>query len=220
MIAIEEYITNDIEPLGLEDDIQKARALFEDNNFSLLPVVHKDKFYGILWREEAELLYDSGQKVNDLKHLFQPVHVSDNMSWFEIFQFFIINNCNLIPVLNSDDQYIGYFELDDFIKIFENTPFLHENGVVLTVSKGVSDYSFSEITQIVEANDATLYGVFISKIENDIASIVLKLSVHDVSNTMLSFRRYGYQIVNEKSNDKYLDELRERSEYLKKYLNI
>ena len=220
MIPIENYITNDIEPLRLKDDIQKAQKLFKNNNFSLLPVVDKKNFCGILWREEVEDIFDSGQKVRDLKHLFQPIHVSENMSWFEIFQFFIKNSCNLIPVLDSEDHYIGYFELDDFMKIFETTPFLHENGIVLTISKGIMDYSFSEITQIVETNDATLFGIFISKIENDIASIVLKLSVHDISNTMLSFRRYGYQIVNEKSNDKYLDELKERSEYLKKYLNI
>ncbi len=220
MIEIENYITNDIKPLKLKDDLTKARKLFEDNNFSLLPVVHKKKFCGILWREEAELAYDSGQKVKDLKHLFQPVHVSENMSWFEILQFFAVNNCNLIPVLDSENRYIGYYELDDFLKIFESTPFLHEDGIVLTISKGVTDYSFSEITQIVEANEATLFGAFISGIENDIARIVLKLSVHDISNTMLSFRRYGYQIVNEKSNDKYLEELRERSDYLKKYLNI
>jgi predicted transcriptional regulator len=220
MISIENYITNDIKPLGLEDDLKKAEKLFRDNHFTLLPVVHKGKFCGILWREEVELVFDSGQKVKDLKHLFQPIHVSENMTWFEILQFFITNRSNLIPVLDAEDHYIGYFELDDFMIIFENSPFIHENGIILTVSKGVNDYSFSEITQIVEANDATLFGIFVSNIENDTANIVLKLSVHDISNTMLSFRRYGYQIVNEKSNDKYLDELRERSEYLKKYLNI
>jgi predicted transcriptional regulator len=220
MIAINNYISNDIKPLKPEDNITKARKLFENNNFSLLPVLNKKKFCGVLWREEAELTYDSGQKVKDLKHLFQPVHVSEKMSWFEILQFFTSNNCNLIPVLDSKDRYIGYYELDDFLKIFESTPFLHENGVILTISKGITDYSFSEITQIVESNEATLFGAFISNIENDIVSIVLKLSIHDISNTMLSFRRYGYQIVNEKSNDRYLDELRERSDYLKKYLNI
>ncbi len=220
MIAIENYITNDIKPLRLKDDISKALKLFRENNFSHLPVVRKKKFCGVLIREEVELVFNSGQKVSDLKHLFQPVHVSENMGWFEILQFFINNHCNLIPVLDSEDHYMGYFELDDFLKILENTPFLHENGVVLTISKGVRDYSFSEITQIVEANDATLYGIFISKIINDTASIVLKLGAHDISNTMLSFRRYGYQIVNEKSNDKYLEELKERSNYLKKYLNI
>ena len=220
MIAIENYITNDIKPLKLKDDIDKALKIFKENNFSHLPVVSKKKFCGVLFREEVELGFDSGQKVMDLKHLFQPIHVSEKMGWFEILQFFINNHCNLIPVLNTEDHYIGYFELDDFINILESTPFLHEDGIVLTISKGVRDYSFSEITQIVEANDASLYGIFISKIENDTASIVLKLSAHDISNTMLSFRRYGYQIVNEKSNDKYLDELKERSDYLKKYLNI
>ena len=100
------------------------------------------------------------------------------------------------------------------------TPFLHEQGVILVVAKNINDYSFSEISQIVESNNATLFGVFVSKIENDMAHITLKLSLHDINNTMLSFRRYNYEILNEFEKDKYLEELNERSNYLQKYLNI
>ncbi len=115
---------------------------------------------------------------------------------------------------------IGYYELDDFLNIFRCTPFLHEQGVILVVAKGVNDYSFSEISQIVESNNATLFGAFVSKIENDIAQITLKLSLHDINNTLHSFRRYNYQILNDFEKDKYLEELNDRSNYLQKYLNI
>ena len=84
----------------------------------------------------------------------------------------------------------------------------------------MNEYSFSEISQIVESNNATLFGAFVSKIDNDMAQITLKLSLHDINNTLHSFRRYNYQILNEFEKDKYLEELNDRSNYLQKYLNI
>ena len=88
------------------------------------------------------------------------------------------------------------------------------------VAKNATDYSFSEISQIVESNNATLFGAFVSKVEDDSVQITLKLSLHDINNTLHSFRRYNYEIVNEFEKDKYIDELNQRSEYLQRYLNI
>ena len=158
--------------------------------------------------------------LNDLKHLIEPFYATENMNWFEVLENFATHNTNLMPVLNSDKKYIGYYELDDFLNIFKCTPFLHEEGVILVVAKNIKDYSFSEISQIVESNNATLFGAFVSKIDNDMAQITLKLSLHDINNTLHSFRRYNYQILNEFEKDKYLEELNDRSNYLQKYLNI
>ena len=126
----------------------------------------------------------------------------------------------MIPVLNTNNKYLGYYELDDFLNIFKCTPFIHEEGVIFVISKNINEYSFSEISQIIESNNATLFGAFVSKIENDVVQITLKLSLHDINNTLNSFRRYNYTILNEFEKDKYLEDLNDRSNYLKKYLNI
>ena len=115
---------------------------------------------------------------------------------------------------------MGYYELDDFLNIFKCTPFIHEEGVIFVIAKNINEYSFSEISQIIESNKATLFGAFVSKIENDVIQITLKLSLHDVNNTLNSFRRYNYTILNDFEKDKYLEDLNDRSNYLQKYLNI
>ena len=220
MIDTANYIVNEIAPLKLEDTLADARALFLSEHYSHFPVADGKKFCGVLARTDAEFFTAERKPLKSVKHLFRHISVSPDLGWFEVLQFFTHNHCNLIPVVDKNNEYLGYYELDDFLQLFESTPFLHEQGVVLTISKGIHDYSFSEITQIVEANEASLLGIFISKIEDDMVSIVLKLSMHDIDNTKLSFRRYGYNIVNEKTDDKYFDNLRERSDYLKKYLNL
>lgn len=215
-----EYINKDIKPLDINDKIKNAQKIFEQYNYSHFPVVNKDLFCGLIERQTIEFNNFNGGKLIDIKNKFRVFYAEETMNWFEVLQNFTTHNSNLIPVLNKDKEYVGYYELNDFLNIFRCTPFLHEEGVILVISKNINEYSFSEITQIVESNNATLFGAFISKIENEEAQIVLKLSIHDINNTLHSFRRYNYRILNEFKKDKYLDELNERSDYLQKYLNI
>lgn len=214
------YILKDIQPFGLKDNVDQIKKAFQKYPYSHLPVVEEKLFYGAVSKREIELSPSDKVKLNDLRHLIEPFYASENMNWFEVLQYFATHNTNLMPVLSSNKEYIGYYELNDFLNIFKCTPFLHEEGVILVISKNINDYSFSEISQIVESNNATLFGAFVSKIENDSAHITLKLSLHDINNTLHSFRRYNYEILNEFEKDKYLEELNERSNYLQKYLNI
>ena len=215
-----DYISKDIKPIRLTDNVKKVKLLFEQVTFTHLPVINKNIFCGSIARNDIEFIEKTDQKIEELRKYLKPLYVLENVSWFEVLQTFANNNCNLLPVLNMQKKYVGYYELNDFITIFNGTPFLHEEGVILTISKGINDYSFSEISQIVETNNATLFGAFVSKIEDETATITLKLSPHDINNTMLSFRRYGYLILSETHEDKYLDNLKDRSDYLEKYLNI
>ncbi len=219
-MQVSDYISKDIKPIRLTDEVKKVQILFEQVTFTHLPLIDKNKFCGSLAKNDLEFIDKSHQKIEQKKAFLKPLYVLDNMCWFEVLQTFANYNCNLLPVLDKQKKYLGYYELNDFLTIFKNTPFLHEEGVILTISKGINDYSFSEISQIVEANNATLFGIFVSKVENETATITLKLSLHDINNTMLSFRRYGYLILTETHEDKYLDNLKDRSDYLEKYLSI
>lgn len=214
------YILNDIKPLSLKDNIVKAKNLFMDLPHSHLPVVDQGIFCGLIAKEIVEFPEFEKKSLAEIRNQLQTFYTSEKVNWFEVLEHFATYNTNLIPVLNAKKKYIGYYELDDFLNIFKCTPFIHQEGVVLVIEKGINEYSFSEISQIIESNKATLFGAFVSKIENDIIQITLKLSLHDISNTLQSFRRYNYNILNEFEKDKYLEELNDRSDYLQKYLNI
>jgi hypothetical protein len=125
-----------------------------------------------------------------------------------------------MPVLNEHNAYLGYYELNDIISLFSETPFFAEPGSILIVEKGIQDYSFSEISQIVESNNGRILGTFVSKIESDVVQITLKIGNTGLNDIIHSFRRYSYNILLGHEQDTYNENLKERSEYLKKYLNI
>ena len=170
----------------------------------------------MLWYRES---YEMG-KGRIIQEYVQKAYDDKKSNWLELFKIFSLNDTTIIPVLDKNQKYIGNYELTDILHIFNNTPFLNETGTVLVVSKGIKDYSFSEIAQIVESNKATLLGAFISNIHDDIVEATIKLSDHDLNNTIQTFRRYDYSILTSFHVDEYLKTLKERSEYLQKYLNI
>jgi hypothetical protein len=214
------YILNDVKPLALNSSLNQLKEAFRKTTYSHVPVLDDKIYYGALNRSEFELIKDPDFKLQNHRGLLEPFYATDTMNWFEVLQYFTTYNTNLMPILNGKKEYVGYFELDDFLNLFKCTPFLHEEGVILVIAKNANDYSFSEISQIVESNNATLFGAFVSKVEDDSVQITLKLSLHDINNTLHSFRRYNYEIVNEFEKDKYIDELNQRSDYLQRYLNI
>ncbi len=220
MTVTEIYILKETKPLRLEDKLEKAVQLLEDSGYSHLAVVRKGVYEGTISLKQAEERTDLSTKIGDVRSLLNPVYVLNTMDWFDVLQVFATNNCNALPVIDKEKNYLGYYEIEDFLGLFRQTPFLHENGMTLVISKGVNDYSFSEIAQIIESNNATLFGAFVSAIDQEMAEIILKISLHDISNTIQTFRRYGYHIINEIHEDRYLQYLKERADYLEKYLNI
>jgi Mg/Co/Ni transporter MgtE len=138
----------------------------------------------------------------------------------DVLEVFARNNANLVPILDETNKYVGYYEITDVIKFLNETPFLKETGGIIVVEKSINDYSMSQITQIVESNNGKLLGVFVSEANAEKVQVTVKITLGSVNEIIQSFRRYNYEIISEHHEDDYLNTLKERSEYLDKYLNM
>ena len=78
----------------------------------------------------------------------------------------------------------------------------------------------SQVAQIIESNNAKILGLFISNVANNKVEITVKISQSGLNEIIQAFRRYDYDIISEHQEDSYLNSLKERSDYLDKYLNI
>jgi hypothetical protein len=106
------------------------------------------------------------------------------------------------------------------MKFFNETPFIKEAGGIIIVKKALIDYSMSQITQIVESNNGKLLGLFVSDSDNETIEITIKVTLGVINDIIQTFRRYNYEIISEHNEDNYINNLKERSDYLDKYLNI
>jgi hypothetical protein len=110
--------------------------------------------------------------------------------------------------------------LRDVLDVFSTSPFMFEQSETLIIAKQKNDYSMSQIVQIIESNGGKLLGVYISEKKLDMIQVTVKFISKEINEIMQSLRRYDYKIISIHENDLYLEDLKNRSEYLQKYLEI
>lgn len=219
MTNLSDYITQDLKPLDIQESIAFAQDFFLDLPFSHFPVLENGIFIGSVSSEDVEN-FDSSKKLIDYKYSFEGFFTRKYSVLLDVLDDFAKNETTVMPVLDEQNNFIGYYELDDVIKVFNETPFLRELGAVLIVEKGINDYSFSQISQIIEGNNGKLLGAFISNTDTDKIQITIKISEGGINEIIQTFRRYEYEIISEHQEDDYLKTLKERSDYLDRYLNM
>jgi len=214
------FIATDVKALKLTDTIGKAKMMFKELIFTHIPVVDEGNLYGTIAESDLLSFDDDTIELEKVQYMLQAFFAFEDINWLDLLKEFAINETNIIPILNQEKKYIGYIELADVLHHFNKTPFLQENGTILIISKNKNDYSLSEVAQIVESNEAKLFGAFVSKIDNDKAELTIKVVSNNINDVIHTFRRYDYSIILGIKEDEYLNDLKDRSAYLQKYLDI
>lgn len=219
MDTLLDYLNNDIKPLRSRATVAEAQDLFNDLTYSHFPVTEDNVYIGCISKEDAEIL-PSDSVISEHRYDFERFYVRSEMIWLDVLEEFAKNESNIVPVLNNKNKYIGYYELDDVIKFFHETPFLREEGGIIVVKKEITNFSMSQVAQIVESNNAKLLGLFVSRTDSNFIEFTLKISQGSLNDIIQTFRRYEYEIISEHQEDSYIKNLKDRSDYLDKYLNI
>lgn len=219
MTEITDYITNDYKALDSQETIADVQDFFMDVPFSHFSVLNEGIYIGSIAADDIDT-FDSDKKVADYKYALEGFFARNNMIWLDVLEVFAKNHTNVVPVLNEENAYLGYYELEDIVKFFHETPFLREQGGIIVIKKSMQDYSMSQIAQIVESNNGKLLGLFVSEADVENVQITIKIALGAMNDIIQTFRRYNYEIVSEHHEDNYLNNLKERSEYLDKYLSM
>ena len=218
-MEITSYILKEFKAFTLETRFEEVKSFFNETTFSHFPVVENNKLIGAI--SEADVLAINDDKlVGDYTYLINLFFAEAAFNLLETLKVFSNNDANLIPVVNEKNEYVGYYDLIDVLHLLNNTPFLKNDGAVLVLTKETKDYSFSEICQIIETNNGKILGLYIENNNVSTAQIIVKFVAQDINEIIQSLRRYNYNVLTKHKEDYYLEDLKERSDYLQKYLNI
>ncbi len=204
---------------GITDALDEVITFFEDTMYSHIAVMDNGMYLGMLSENDQDC-FEEGKTIEDFRFQLESFHVTKETLWLDVLEVFARNEANLVPVLDDAQRFVGYYDLNDIVALFIGTPFFTEPGGILVVSKGVRDYAMSEIAQIVETNNGKLLGAFITESENDLVQVTLKIANANLNEVIQTFRRYSYNILFGNNDDQFLEDLKQRSDYLDKYLNV
>jgi len=218
MINTDKYIHSDLQPFEVNKSVTTIQDFFLDNGFSHFPITQDGVYIGSVSADDVDT-FESDKKIDDYRYTLESFFVRKATNWLDVLEKFAQNQTDVMPVLSQENNYLGYYKLSDIVQIFSETSFLREPGGIIIIEKNIAQYSASEIAQIIESNGQKLLGMFISEMDSSIR-VYIKVNTENVNEILQSFRRYEYEVLSDHSEDKYKQGLKERLDYMEKYLNI
>lgn len=191
-MQIQSHILTNIPAFEVEDSLFAVIEFFKANTFSHVAVVENDLFLGLLSEEDLEN-FEGSERVDQYRYELDSFFVRKETGWLDVLEAFARNEANIVPVLDEQGRVEGYYDLTDIVGVFIDTPFFTEPGGIIVVAKGMKDYSFSEIAQIVESNNNKLIGAFITDSRNDVVQVTLKVASTDLNDILQTFRQVQLQ---------------------------
>ena len=185
-MQIQDKIITSIPVFEVSENLMEVILFYEETTFSHAAVTENGEYLGVLSEHDLPC-FEPDAPIEKFRYELGTFHVSKETMWMDVLEMFSRNEANVIPVLDESRVIVGYYDLDEVVAHFIDTPFFKEPGGILVVSIGTKDYSFSEIAQIVEGNNAKLLGAFISESENDIVQITLKIGSQNLNEVTQTF---------------------------------
>ncbi len=214
-------ITDAIIPLKTSDTGATALSWMDDYKVSHLPIVNNVDFLGLISDEDIYNMNDFSEPVGNHTLSLSSPFVYDHQHILEIIRIVATQKLSLIPVLDSKKKYIGSITLKKIIEGLSKISAAESPGGIIILEVSQNDYSLSEISQIIESNDAKVLSLYVETPDNSTKiSIVIKINKIDISAVLQTFNRYNYDIKASFSEKDDIEDLRERYDLLMKYLDI
>jgi hypothetical protein len=124
-----------------------------------------------------------------------------------------------MPILDGEEKYMGCTNIFELMTTIANTASIKEKGGILVLEVSQSDYSMSQIGQIVESNNAKiLSSTILSNPSSTSLDVTLKINQEDLTHIIRTFERYDYVVKAEYQNGMGSDDLKWRYDTLMNYL--
>ena len=213
-------ISSSIISLLPDDDGNRALELMNLYRVNHLAVVKNDFYLGVVSDKEINNWNSLDEYIEEhLPNLASP-HVIYNQHLFDIIEVLEKNNLSVVPVLDENKQYKGVITNRKLLYTIANSAAIQSVGGVIVLQMNHNDYSLTEISNIIENNDAKILSTYVTSTpESTKMELTIKINKTEITPIIKDLERYEYSIVaSYKEDDEDVDFL-ERYEQLMRFLN-
>lgn len=220
-MKVDNHLLNDLTPLADTDQVGVILDTMEELKFSHLPVVDQDRIYlGVVCEDDLLEVSEESDALGKHTHLLKSFSIERNSNLFEAIKIIGEGNLSLLPVVGTDNKYIGYLSTTEVIQDLGRDLTFSESGGVIVLKVPVRDYQLAQIAQIVESEDARIMGLHMSNSsDTDQLIVCLKINQTDLSRIIKSFERYNYIVVEVFHQSIFDENVADRYESFMKYIN-
>jgi CBS domain-containing protein len=221
-LLAEKLISDSLTSVSSTEKGKRALNTMDVYRVSHIPVVNGSKYLGLV---SDKLIYDLNLLELPIELQLDKLntsHVHKDQHIFEVAILMYKLKLSVLPVLDSDHNYLGAITLYDLARRFAKLFSLEEIGGIIILEMNVNNYSLSEISRIVESNDIKILSCFLDrKPGTHILDVILKLNNDELSPLIQAFMRYDYNVKAVYMDQSEIGDLyKDRFDQFMKFMNI
>jgi acetoin utilization protein AcuB len=216
-----DLLTQTLPHLKLRDKVFQALQLMNDYHVTHLPIVDDEKYIGLIGEEILLHAEDDNAELTVLQPAFINISVRDNEHLLSVIQDTVENDLSIMPVVNEDNELLGSITKDDLLKNASEFMSLNEPGGIIVLELDPKQYSFNELSRLIESNDAQITQLNTSTDgDTGLLTATIKINKADVADVVASLQRHEYNVKYYFGEELYENEVRSNYENLMNYLKI
>lgn len=221
MLAVD-LINYDIPVLKPTDTVARAMELMNNARMSQLVVADGGTYLGMV-EEDLLLDYDEGMMLNSVAIDYLGVFALGFQHLYELLGTASRYDLTCLAVLEEDQKFTGTIVVADLYQRFAELIGTYEPGAIIEMNLNNRDYSLSEISRLIESENAKVTGSYITGNTQDYENplrLTLKLNKTDISSIVATLERFGYTIDATYAHTPFEHVDQQRYDMLMKYLSI
>ena len=191
----------------------------DDYDVQHLPVLSEEKYIGLISKDDA-FDADGNNLITTLEFQLIKASVKAEQHFLQALKLSSEMQLSIVPVINDQQELMGVISAVDLMKAVSKFVGIDEPGALIVVEIDKRNFSFGEISRLVETNDAyiTQLNTF-TEPETGLVMVTIKINKQEVSDIVATFQRYDYHIRYYFGEEQYANEMKENYQNLLSYLN-
>ncbi|MEM1136807.1 MAG: CBS domain-containing protein [Bacteroidota bacterium] len=196
MVA-KKYIDKSIPYLKSTDTVAFALEMLDEYGLKQLPIVTSQDFRGIISKEIIESLPEVNQPLSEVRLLHEELIVHENYHIYELIRIAEDLQLEILPVFGENNIFKGIILVKDiateFISKFSAQPI----GAIFVLEVKVIDYSLTEISRLVESNEAKIISMYTEPdaLDANALLVTVKVNTIDLTRIIATFERFEFKIL-------------------------
>lgn len=206
--------------LNLTDTVGFALQLMDEYDVQHLPIINEEKLIGLVAKDdlldenETHLLASSEER-------FIKVSVKKEAFVLTALKIVTQNDLTILPVVNELDELMGTISTTILLQHISKFLGTDEPGGIIVLEVERRNFSFGEISRLVETNDAYITQLnTYTEAETGLVIVSVKVNKVEISDILATFQRYDYVVRYYFGEEQFANELKENYNHLMAYLNL
>jgi len=216
------FISQEIPIIKLDDTCQQVLRWMDEYRVMHMPVFNGAEYLGLL--SEADLLEEADEKcqISQLTSKLLKAAIEGSRPIYDVIKLMDDFKLSLVPVLDEQAHLIGMITYKEVISAMVSAFNLNSEGAVFVLEMNYVDYALSEISRIVESNDARVLSAHIEfhPLDNGLIDVTIKINIDSLSGILQTLDRYDYTVKASFQNGDYIQDDSDGYDALMRYLNV